>query len=596
MHSAWWRLLPREDLLAPPLTGIATELERPATREELQALAHDETYPLPVVQRLRELGLQELFADEAYGTTWSLCALNEACARADGSLAITVGVNSLALLPVWIGGSEELRAHVAGRVRAGAAASMLLTELDHGSNLARNVACAERGTFGPGGCFVPLSGEEGVAELYRMWGEKHLINGATHHELLVTLARTRTADPTRGAGPLASLADFTVLLVERGASVESLPRWRTLAGQGADIAGVRFNGTLVPSSRLVGREGEGLSLIQRTLVASRGGIGALAAGTAARALELTLQHARGRDVYGGPIVELGAISGHLLRLDLAALACAALSVRTCARVNALGLDAAACTATAKVACCALAEEAVTEGRRVLGSRALLREHAYERLVRDVTLFPVFDGTSHLMLELLASRLSLATDELEAPPADGSEQLAAWRELYGQGPRPLARTLRQRPRRTTTALLASVEALCLAGGEVDAAPLRGLTRALLEVVQKLVQSGQWKADQAVRFRAAMALALLETLFATLELADPGRRAALGIDAERLDPSDGRRARLVLAWLGGRVLRRVRELALSCDLGLAPLVGLQDLEVQLRAGEGELSRAQRAAYSG
>lgn len=594
MQAAWWRLLPRDDLVAPSLREIAAELERPSTRSELQALALAEDYPLAVVQRLRELGLQELFTGQALSTSYSLCGLNEVCARADGSLGITVGVNSLALLPVWIGGSEALRHHVAERVREGARASMLLTELEHGSNLARNAARAERGRRGPEGEFVPLpaGAEAGAAELYRLSGEKHLINGATHHELLITLARTQAADPDR-SGPLAALADFSLLLVERDPSVEALPRWRTLPGQGADIAGVRFHGTLVPSERLIGREGEGLSLTQRTLIASRGGIGALAAGTAARAQELALEHARTRDVYWGPIVSLGAISGHLLRQELAALASAALSVRTAARVNAQGLDAASCTAAAKIACCVLAEEAVTEGRRVLAGRALLREHAYERLVRDVTLFPVFDGTTHLMLELLASRLSWAVDELDRPPADPQAILEQWRRIYAQAPRSLAQVLRQRPRPTATSLLGSAQALSLIGG-VDARPLQGLTRALLEVVRALVGAGVWKQDQALRFQAAMSLALLEALTATLELADPERRIALGLDPQRLDAGDQRRARLTLAWLGGRVLGRVRELALSCDL-LEPVRQLNELEVELRAGQSDLAREQRAVYS-
>lgn len=591
MKSHWWRLAPWNDGPDPALVAISSELSRPETERELHELADQERYPAPVLARLRELGLAELFSDEARITTRTLCGLNEVCARHDGSLAITVGVNSLSLLPVWIAGSEALRAWVGERVREGAAASMLLTELDHGSNLARNQARAERG--GPAEPFTPLPPGEGQATRYRLWGEKHLINGATRHELLVTLARTQAADPSR-SGPLASLVDFSVLVVERDSSVEALPRWRTLPGQGADIAGVRFHGTVVPAERLVGREGEGLSLIQRTLVASRGGIGALAAGTAARALELALLHARTRDVYGSPIVGLGAIGDHLVRLDLAALSCAALSARTAGWVNALGLGAAHLTAAAKVVCCALAEEAVTEGRRVLGSRALLREHPYERAVRDVTLFPVFDGTSHLMLELLASRLAQAARELEREPDDAQAQLAALRQTYAQPARPLTEVLSQKARSAPTAYLAQARALTEAG-VVDASPVVDLVRGLLQVVNGLIASGQWERDQALRFRAAMALGQLEALFAVLELADPARREALGLRADRLDPDDERRARLALAWLGGRIHRRVRELALGCELGPAPLRTLEGLEERLRRGEAVLAREQRASYA-
>lgn len=52
---------------------------------------------------------------------------------------------------------------------------------------------------------------------------------------------------------------------------------------------------------------------------------------------------------------------------------------------------------------------------------------------------------------------------------------------------------------------------------------------------------------------------------------------------------RRAWLVLARLGGRVLRGVREQALACNLA-ATLTRLEGVEERLRSGEAALAREQ------
>src|SRR6185503_2257377 len=109
--------------------------------------------------------------------------------------------------------------------------------------------------------------------------------------------------------------------------------------------------------------------------------------------------------------------------------------------NALGLGAAHYTAVAKLACCRLAEEAVDEGRRVLGARALLAAHPYSQLVRDILLYGIFDGTSHLMLEQIQWRLA----QESARPERDADTLSMLREIYGAPPAPLPAILRQRAR-------------------------------------------------------------------------------------------------------------------------------------------------------
>nr|WP_276604206.1 acyl-CoA dehydrogenase family protein [Nannocystis pusilla] len=251
----WTRLCPVDVLRHPVVAGVAKLLAAPDIQAALHEGQRAGTYPAEVVAALRRIGVARLYTDEA--EVFHLCGLNAIAAAVDGSLAITLGVNALALLPVHLGAGPELRAQILKKINDGAFAAMLLTELDHGSNLLRNEAAAAPHPDGG----------------YRLSGEKHLINGATHHDVLVALMRT-------ARGGAVAFGDFSVFCVDRDDSVEALPRWSTLPARAADIAGVRFHGTHVPEDSLVGKLGDGFSLVQRTLTLSRGGISGLASGSA----------------------------------------------------------------------------------------------------------------------------------------------------------------------------------------------------------------------------------------------------------------------------------------------------------------------------
>lgn len=587
--SPWWHLLPvpgglRDDVL----DRLRHELQLPQVEEQLRALSEAETYPTPVFERLQALGMGKLFAEPARATAWHLSSLNEITACADGSLTISVGINGLALLPVWIAGNAAQKAHVARRFMEGAAAALSLSELAHGSNLARTETRADAGYLRDG-TFQSVTTSQEVPTHYRLRGEKHLINGATKHRLLIVLARTRDADSSR-PGPLGSFADFSLFMIDRdeNAAAEraltALPRWRTSPVKGADISGVRFDDLYLPSASMIGERGQGLMIVNRALMISRGGVGAFAAGSAARARALCLDWARTRNIYGEPILNLGAIATHVLRADLAATASAALSLKSAAAVNALGHGAATITAAAKLASCVLAEEAVTEGRRILGVRAFLRDQPFERLVRDVMVFGAFDGSSHLMLEQLSNRLAQACEE----PRESDTDIRQLGAIYREPPRPLVEALARRGAQPRLDLMGRARAIASAGS-VDASVLVALSAGLLDVVAALKRSGLWE-DQSNRFHAGLTFGFLEALIASLELCDPERRRAMDVPADGFGEDDARKCGLMLAWLGGRIVRRIRSLALSADL--APCVGpLEGAEERIRAREGVLSRDYR-----
>ena len=518
LPPTWLGLCPGPTRTHPVLLGVEAHLGRDDVAEALAEGDRLGRYPREILDALWALGVRDLLGEKASAPP--LGALAALLARHDGSLAITVLVNALALLPVWLAGSPEQRARVLGRVHAGARASLLLTEWDHGSDLLANRL---RATPAPGG--------------YRLDGEKHVINGGREHDLLVVLARTRDGVP--GATALEAAGDFSVFVVDRRAGVTPLPRHATLPAHAADISGVRFSAAFAAYDERLGAEGDGFSVIQQTLAISRGGVSALASGSATRAVELATMHADTRILYGAPIAQLGPVAAHCARARALDLAAAALSVKQSLLVGALGQGAAYYTACAKLAGTALGEDAVTEARMVLSGRALVAGPA-ERLVRDVLLYGIFDGTSHVMAAQVHARLAQAL-------GDGPADLGALAAALAAGATcpPLSECARKRARPLVQPLASRADALGAPGLAAYARQLGALHRATTR-------------DDTARLDAlARATAELEAAVAVAELATPEGRSALGLPS--LDQELPAAAEVALHILSARLAGRLATLA-------------------------------------
>lgn len=597
----WLRYCPypavRED---PVLAKLGRCLAEPETIERLEALERREEYPRPVLDDLRRLGLCELFSaigPEPRATAFHLSALNVLTAGRDTSLAVTVGVNSLSLISAYVAASPQQLEEILGRVADGAFSSMLLTELECGSDLIRSRARAEPGTLTEDGRFLEL-GPAQTATHYRIRGEKQLINGGREHEQFFVLLRTRAHEESDGDSPFAGRGAHSLFWIERQEGTVGLPRWPTLPAQGADISGVRFDDLVVDAGHRLGPEGEGFSLVQKTLSISRGGIAALAVGTLELAHNLATTYAAKRCLYGKPITAQVAITDHLIKMGALLRAASAGSLRACAWANASGLKAAPYTGVAKLMSCRLAEEGIDEGRRVLGGRALLRELPYARLIRDVLLFGVFDGTTHVMLEELKARLAMAVRKWSSGSGQDRDTLAEARRVYTAPLRSLVDAVREPPQvRRPLPTVQHAKNLAALEGAIPLEPLADLSTALFAVTARLMERGDWGEDQGLRHELATTYALVEILVGMVELFDPDRRlAVIGVPAEET-PLDVLETRFALGWLGSRACAQLSQRMARAGLGAEVLGadrgGLGAIEAGFLRGHDELRRDLSAA---
>ncbi|MFF2045910.1 acyl-CoA dehydrogenase family protein [Kitasatospora sp. NPDC058170] len=383
-HPAYVAAARFDHLLGDPRdTGRLFSHARCATLDER------EEFPLELCRELDLLGLPSHYVPAAHGGALDnfedLVQLVRALARRDLTTAIAHGKTFLGAVSVWVGGDPRQARALGAEVTQGTAVSWALTEQQHGSDLLAGDVLAEPRDDG-----------------YVLSGEKWLINNATRGDLLCVLARTSPEGGARG---------FSVLLVDKRrldpAQFRTLPAVRLHGIRGADISGVAFSGAAVPSTALVGAQGDGLEIVVKSLQLTRTLCAGLSLGAADQALEMATAYALTRHNHGRPLIELPQ-SRRLLAQSYADLLTAeALTLVSARAVHALPGELAIVSAATKYLVPTLVQQALGALSRLVGTRSLLLgdtfEHGrFQKVLRDHGIVGIFDGSTVINLHTLVN--------------------------------------------------------------------------------------------------------------------------------------------------------------------------------------------------
>lgn len=368
-----------------PATGVAVTL----------ASDESELFPEAGANRLVELGFARELVPVSEGGAFHdaerVLALGRVIARRDLALAIATGQSLLGALPVWLAGSIEQRVLVRDALVAGQSGALALTERAHGSDLASSDVRLVRDEHG-----------------FAISGEKWAINNGTRGRYLSVLARSDESGGPRG---------FSIALVDTstlGDTALPLAKIRTHGIRAADISGRAFAGTRLPASCIVGKEGHGLDLVQRTMQVSRTLCGAFSLGGAEPVLRMTLAFASARSLYGDTVLSIPAARAALREAFVSYFTADLVAHATARALSIAPEQASVSSAVAKVFVPEEAIGVVDRACGVLGARHYLREGAHalaQKMVRDVRLIPLFDGSAAVNRSALAAewpRIASAT--------------------------------------------------------------------------------------------------------------------------------------------------------------------------------------------
>jgi alkylation response protein AidB-like acyl-CoA dehydrogenase len=377
------RLLPSDE--AEAVVALAREF---AARELAPRAAADEEahrFPRDVFSKLGELGLLAMPLSEEYGGAGLsyevyLQALEE-IGGAWASVGVGLSVHVMSCYALATFGSDPQRQRwLEAMLGGGLLGGYCLSEVDAGSDPA-----AMR-------CRARLDGDAGV---YRVTGSKAWVTHGGEADFYTLFART-SEDRAHG------ISCFLAPGHADGVSFGEPERKMGLTG--STTATVNFDGAELEAERLIGSEGDGLTIALQALDSGRLGIAAVAVGLAQACLDCAVQYACERETFGKPIIEHQGL-GFLLADMAAAVESSRATLLEAARRRDRGLPFSRQASIAKLVATDAAMKVSTDAVQVLGGAGYTRDFPVERMMREAKVMQIFEGTNQIQRLVIARHLA-----------------------------------------------------------------------------------------------------------------------------------------------------------------------------------------------
>ena len=349
------------------------------------AIAWDEAKHFPV-EALREaagLGMAAIYVREESGgsglTRLDAALIFEALATGCPSTAAYLSIHNMVSWMIDRFGAPALGAKFLPKLASmELMASYCLTEPGAGSDAAALQTRARRD-----------------GEFYVLDGVKQFISGAGAADIYLVMARTGG----EGAGGISAF------VVEKGTAGLSFgANERKMGWNTQPTRQVIMEGARVPAANLVGAEGEGFKIAMAGLDGGRLNIGACSLGGGAAALDKALAHMRERRAFGRPIVDFQALQFRLADIATSLEAARSMLWRAAAALDAKAPDATQLCAMAKRVATNAGFNAANDALQLLGGYGYLADYGVEKIVRDLRVHQILEGTNEIMRVIVARGL------------------------------------------------------------------------------------------------------------------------------------------------------------------------------------------------
>ena len=343
----------------------------------------EKIFPTDVLQELAQLGFAGVYIGEEYGGSglgrFEAALVFEALSAGCTSTAAYLTIHNMASWMIDSFGNEDQRAKfIPPLMRMDMMASYCLTEPGSGSDAAAMRSRAQRD-----------------GDHYILNGSKAFISGAGYSDLYVAMVRTGD----EGAN---GVSCFLVEKDTPGLSFGATER--KMGWNSQPTAQVIFEDCRVPAENLLGNQGDGFKFAMKGLDGGRLNIAACSLGTAQRAFDKALAYAGEREQFGNRISDFQAI-----QFKLADMATELQAARLMLYDAARALDSNDPERTKRSA---MAKRFVTdagfnianEALQIHGGYGYLQDYEVERMVRDLRVHQILEGTNEIMRVIIARHL------------------------------------------------------------------------------------------------------------------------------------------------------------------------------------------------
>ncbi|TQM28493.1 acyl-CoA dehydrogenase family protein [Nocardia bhagyanarayanae] len=346
------------------------------------ALEWDEQkhFPVDVLRKAGPLGLGGIYVREDVGGSGlrrlDAVRIFEQLATGCPAVAAYISIHNMAAWMIDAYGTEEQRRRwLPGLTSMELLGSYALTEPGVGSDAAALSTKAVR------------DGDD-----YILNGAKQFISGAGANDVYVLMVRTGD-EGARGISALIVPADTPGLSVG--------PNERKMGWNAQPTRQVVLEDVRVPVANRLGAEGDGFRIAMNGLNGGRLNIAACSVGGAQAALDKAVPYLADRQAFGKPLNKNQA-----LQFELADMRTGLEAARTLLWRAAAALDA---DAPDKVELCAMAKRFATDVGFEVANKALqlhggygyLHEYGLEKIVRDLRVHQILEGTNEIMRVVVA---------------------------------------------------------------------------------------------------------------------------------------------------------------------------------------------------
>jgi alkylation response protein AidB-like acyl-CoA dehydrogenase len=372
-------LTSEQNLIRETAAAFAAERLRPLAAQ----WDENKHFPVDVIKSAAELGLAGLYVKEDVGgsglTRFDAVLVFEQLSQGCISTAAYISIHNMCCWMIDNFGSDAIRKEWLPRLTSmELLASYCLTEPGAGSDAASLRTRAVK------------DGDD-----YVLNGSKAFISGAGTSDVYVVMARTG-ADGPKG------VSAFVVQKSDKGVSFGA--NEKKMGWNSQPTRAVNFEDVRIPASRRIGAEGDGFRFAMAGLDGGRLNIAACSLGGMQEALNKSLTYVKERKQFGQAIADFQATQFKLADMETETQAARAMLYAAAQQLDAKAPDATRWCAMAKRMVTDTGSKVANDALQLHGGYGYLSDYGIERIVRDLRVHQILEGTNEIMRVIISRDL------------------------------------------------------------------------------------------------------------------------------------------------------------------------------------------------
>jgi alkylation response protein AidB-like acyl-CoA dehydrogenase len=343
----------------------------------------EEVFPADTLRQAAALGFGGIYVSADLGgsalSRLDAALIFEELAQGCPSTAAYISIHNMVAWMIDAYGAGELRERLLPDLCSMAKfASYCLTEPDSGSDAASLKTRAVREN-----------------DHYVLDGSKAFISGGGRSDVYIVMARTGEGGP-RG---------ISCFLVENGTPGLSFgAKEKKLGWHSQPTAMVILEGCRIPAANRIGAEGQGFKIAMRALDGGRLNIAACSLGGAQFCLDRTVTYMKERKQFGTRLADFQALGFRIADYATAIEAARLMLHRAASALDLGDPNATRLAAMAKRLATDTGFDVVNGCLQLHGGYGYLRDHPIERVLRDLRVHQILEGTNEVMRVIVSREM------------------------------------------------------------------------------------------------------------------------------------------------------------------------------------------------